>query len=340
MLQSFFRRSDFPPGSAHLRLYSGVFAKFTEVPGQAKRDRINEIMNDFPKRHFVLVGDSGEIDLEIYTRVALEYPDRIIAIFIRDVTTRAFLSRLDKERDRVQAQPVAALTAQSVDRTRSFPLSFSIPSGSGASSSSLVSAHSAPADSMSTSPVTEDLPAAWSPESPPLVKTPESEHFLTELSSRRQTQRSNSVSSTGERPSLFGITSLKRALWYERFEPSVPPPFPTSSMSTSTVTSTPTATVTTARSELLRSMSASSLSRSSSVSSGLSRSSTALSLVAAAAPTKNEVDILHDKIRKAKAELEGTGVKVVLFKEAEVLRESKEVEEALRRHGERKVVHA
>ncbi|RUS19213.1 hypothetical protein BC937DRAFT_87834 [Endogone sp. FLAS-F59071] len=324
MLQSFFHRSDFPPGSAHLRLYSGMFAKFTEIPGQAKRDRIYEIMRDFPMRRFVLVGDSGEIDLEIYTRIALEYPGRIIAIFIRDVTTRAFLARLDKEQERAQAQAAAAQTIQGVGRTRSFPLSFGTPNGSGASSSSLVSTHSAP------SPV--DLFGAWSSGPQILAKTPESEHFpVPARSSPRQIQRSSSFSSTGGRPSRFGITSLKHALWYERFELSVPPPFPTSSMSTSAVT--PTATIAAARSEPSRSFSASSLP-------GLSRSSTASSLVAAAAPVKNEVDILNDKIRKAKAELEGKGVKVVLFKEAQVLKESKEVEEALRKHGERKAMRA
>ncbi|KAH0049365.1 actin patch protein 1, partial [Aureobasidium melanogenum] len=35
-----------------------------------------------------LVGDSGEADLEVYTDTVLEYPGRVVAIFIRDVTSR------------------------------------------------------------------------------------------------------------------------------------------------------------------------------------------------------------------------------------------------------------
>ena len=40
---------------------------------------------DFP---FVLIGDSGERDPEIYHQVVREYPGRVRAIYIRDVTTR------------------------------------------------------------------------------------------------------------------------------------------------------------------------------------------------------------------------------------------------------------
>jgi phosphatidate phosphatase APP1 len=40
---------------------------------------------DFP---FVLIGDSGERDPEIYRQVVREYPGRVRAIYIRDVTTR------------------------------------------------------------------------------------------------------------------------------------------------------------------------------------------------------------------------------------------------------------
>lgn len=44
-------------------------------------------MYDFPERRFLLVGDSGEADLEVYTELAVAYPGRIVAVFIRDVTT-------------------------------------------------------------------------------------------------------------------------------------------------------------------------------------------------------------------------------------------------------------
>lgn len=87
MLDKFLRDAQFPPGSMHLRDDSKLLSRLVETPGQAKRDAIIRILQDFPQRKFVLVGDSGELDLEIYTRLATEYPDQIIKIFIRDVTT-------------------------------------------------------------------------------------------------------------------------------------------------------------------------------------------------------------------------------------------------------------
>src|SRR5436305_556445 len=85
MIRNFFRKSNFPPGSAHLRFYPSLLSSAWQMPGQQKRDNILEIMNDFPQRHFVFIGDSGEIDLEIYARIARENPGRVVAIFIRDL---------------------------------------------------------------------------------------------------------------------------------------------------------------------------------------------------------------------------------------------------------------
>ena len=43
-------------------------------------------MRAFPKRRFILIGDSGEHDPEIYAQVAREYSAQVVAIFIRNVT--------------------------------------------------------------------------------------------------------------------------------------------------------------------------------------------------------------------------------------------------------------
>lgn len=87
MLDKFLRDANFPPGSMHLRDDSKLLSRLVETPGQAKRDAIIRILEDFPQRKFILVGDSGELDLEIYTRLATEFPDQILKIYIRDVTT-------------------------------------------------------------------------------------------------------------------------------------------------------------------------------------------------------------------------------------------------------------
>ena len=40
----------------------------------------------YPQRKFVLVGDSGQQDPEIYGLFARKYPRQVIAVFIHDVT--------------------------------------------------------------------------------------------------------------------------------------------------------------------------------------------------------------------------------------------------------------
>ncbi|KAI8145503.1 hypothetical protein BJV82DRAFT_511587 [Fennellomyces sp. T-0311] len=56
-------------------------------PGQHKLDTIPQILQDFPNRKFILVGDSGERDPEIYQHLYKQYPNQIIKIFIHDVTS-------------------------------------------------------------------------------------------------------------------------------------------------------------------------------------------------------------------------------------------------------------
>ncbi len=87
VLVSFFQLAGLPPGSYHLKQYSGMLQGIFEPVAERKKGTLERIMRDFPQRRFLLVGDSGEADLEVYTDVALANPGKIIGIFIRDVTT-------------------------------------------------------------------------------------------------------------------------------------------------------------------------------------------------------------------------------------------------------------
>lgn len=53
-----------------------------------KLGTIRTLLATYPALPFVLIGDSGEKDPEIYRRIVLEHPGRIRAIYIRDVTTK------------------------------------------------------------------------------------------------------------------------------------------------------------------------------------------------------------------------------------------------------------
>ena len=87
VLVSFFAGAGLPKGSFHLKQYSGMLQGIFEPVAERKKGTLDRILRDFPDRRFILVGDSGEADLELYTDIVLAYPGRILAVFIRDVTT-------------------------------------------------------------------------------------------------------------------------------------------------------------------------------------------------------------------------------------------------------------
>ncbi|MCJ1404670.1 hypothetical protein MMC11_007896 [Xylographa trunciseda] len=87
VLVSYFALAGLPPGSFHLKQYTGMLQGIFEPVAERKKGTLNRIMSDFPERRFILVGDSGEADLELYTDVVLAHPGRVLGIFIRDVTT-------------------------------------------------------------------------------------------------------------------------------------------------------------------------------------------------------------------------------------------------------------
>ncbi|KAL4794209.1 hypothetical protein BDV19DRAFT_365402 [Aspergillus venezuelensis] len=87
LLDRFFKMVGLPPGSFHLKQYSGMLQGIFEPTMERKKGALEQILQDFPDRQFILVGDSGEADLEVYTDLVMANPGRIIGVFIRDITT-------------------------------------------------------------------------------------------------------------------------------------------------------------------------------------------------------------------------------------------------------------
>lgn len=87
-LAEFIHGNGFPSGIFHLRRFRWKDASLLAVlapPGAHKRAEIRSLLRQFRQRRFVLVGDSGQRDPEIYAGLARQYPARIIRILIRDV---------------------------------------------------------------------------------------------------------------------------------------------------------------------------------------------------------------------------------------------------------------
>ncbi|MBW3601131.1 MAG: DUF2183 domain-containing protein [Actinobacteria bacterium] len=75
--------------------------------GEHKLARIEALLATYPDLPFVLVGDSGQQDPEVYRQVVREHPGRVAAIYIRDVTS--------PERDRQVHAIAADVRAMGVD---------------------------------------------------------------------------------------------------------------------------------------------------------------------------------------------------------------------------------
>jgi phosphatidate phosphatase APP1 len=93
--------------------------------GSHKIEAIRSIIDLYPTLPFVLIGDSGQEDPEIYREVVSHYPSRILAIYIRNVTPGA--ARADRIRalarevseahsELVLAADTAEVAAHALDR--------------------------------------------------------------------------------------------------------------------------------------------------------------------------------------------------------------------------------
>ena len=88
-LGEFIHDEGFPRGSfnlRHFRLKDPSTLGLEQWQEGYKRQAIEPILAAFPQRHFILIGDSGEKDPEIYAQLARKHPGQIAAIFIRNVT--------------------------------------------------------------------------------------------------------------------------------------------------------------------------------------------------------------------------------------------------------------
>ncbi|KAI0048769.1 hypothetical protein FA95DRAFT_1009643 [Auriscalpium vulgare] len=76
-----------PAGSIRLRSYGtrSLFNGLLSAPATRKRAGVVDVLTSFPTSRFILIGDSGEQDLELYAALAREFYPRVLCVFIRDV---------------------------------------------------------------------------------------------------------------------------------------------------------------------------------------------------------------------------------------------------------------
>lgn len=87
VISEFMELQKIPKGPLMLRDWDislGAFASSRHI--DHKRGAIRNVMQLYPHLQFILIGDTSQHDPEIYSRIVAEFPDRVRAIYIRDVT--------------------------------------------------------------------------------------------------------------------------------------------------------------------------------------------------------------------------------------------------------------
>jgi phosphatidate phosphatase APP1 len=87
VFQEFLEDKNIPPGPLFLQDLAFKEDKSSALGHEShKRDRIRSLLDVYPRLQFVLIGDSGQDDPETYRRIVHQKPDRVKAIYLRDVS--------------------------------------------------------------------------------------------------------------------------------------------------------------------------------------------------------------------------------------------------------------
>lgn len=93
-LEVFLEMNNFPKGPILLRDFVNPFAKKYKPEKPQKQKEIINLLKAYPKLPFILIGDSGEHDPDIYTEIAEAHPERILAIYLRNVNHKKKMIRV------------------------------------------------------------------------------------------------------------------------------------------------------------------------------------------------------------------------------------------------------
>ena len=95
LLLDFLHLNHLPRGPILLRDFGLPSEDSTFSYKTHKADMVDKILTTYPHLPFILVGDSGEHDTDIYLEAARNNPERILAIYIRDVQSERRAKRIE-----------------------------------------------------------------------------------------------------------------------------------------------------------------------------------------------------------------------------------------------------
>lgn len=120
-LEVFLKQNEFPKGPILLRgLHTFMNRnKKTDEKPQKQKEIIN-LLKTYPTMPFILIGDSGEHDPDIYIEIAEEHPDRILAIYLRSVRHKKKMTRVKGIVDSYETVPILLVESskQAIEHAR------------------------------------------------------------------------------------------------------------------------------------------------------------------------------------------------------------------------------
>lgn len=93
-LELFLATNNFPKGPILLRSMSSFTRRRKMDDKPQKQKEITGILNTYPNLSFILIGDSGERDADIYIEISKLFPNRIKAIYLRSVSDGRRMARV------------------------------------------------------------------------------------------------------------------------------------------------------------------------------------------------------------------------------------------------------
>ncbi len=103
-LDFFLTENKFPKGPILLRSMASFRPGSSKKPH--KQNEILDILRAYPSMKFILIGDSGEKDADIYKDIAEKHPERILAIYLRTVNHRKKIRRIQGLIDNFKTTPM------------------------------------------------------------------------------------------------------------------------------------------------------------------------------------------------------------------------------------------
>ncbi|TCK67481.1 uncharacterized protein DUF2183 [Winogradskyella wandonensis] len=95
-LEFFLKSNKFPKGPILLRDFRTPFDKTPKPELAHKYQEVFNILETYPSLKFILIGDCGEKDADIYLDVVEKFPNRIAAIYLRSVNDKKRMKRINR----------------------------------------------------------------------------------------------------------------------------------------------------------------------------------------------------------------------------------------------------